>query len=116
LFNVNVTVSNNVKGDAAGKVRLKLPQGWTAAPPESNFNFTREGEVGNFNFKVTVPHIASGADYKVQAVAEYSGRVYAEGYQVIAHRDNEPRHLYRPASMDVRGIDGKVTPDLTVGD
>ena len=115
LFNVNVTVSNNVKGDAAGKVRLKLPQGWTVAPPESNFNFTREGEVGNFNFKVTVPKIASGADYKVQAVVEYNGRDYAEGYQVIAHRDNEPRHLYRPSSMDVRGIDVKVAPNLTVG-
>ncbi|MGH9853543.1 MAG: NEW3 domain-containing protein, partial [Blastocatellia bacterium] len=114
-FDVNVSVSNNVKGNAAGKVRLKLPQGWTAAPAESNFNFTHEGEVGNFNFKVSVPRVASGLDYKVQAVAEYNGREYVEGYQVIAHRDNEPRHLYRPAMMDVRGVEVKVAPNLTVG-
>ena len=114
-FEVNVSVSNNVKGAATGKVRLKLPPGWTAAPAESSFNFTHDREVGNFNFKVTAPQIASGADYKVRAVAEYNGKEYVEGYQVIAHRDNEPRHLYRPATMDVRGIEAKVAPNLTVG-
>lgn len=118
-FDVNVIVSSNVKGNvkgnAAGKVRLKLPQGWTAAPAESDFNFTHEGEVGNFNFKVSVPRVVSGSDYKVQAVAEYNGKEYVEGYQVIAHRDNEPRHLYRPATMDVRGIEAQVAPGLTIG-
>ncbi|MGH9767713.1 MAG: PIG-L family deacetylase [Blastocatellia bacterium] len=114
-FEASVSVSNNVKGAATGKVRLKLPQGWTAAPAESNFNFTHEGEVGNFNFKVSVPRAASGADYKVQAVAEYNGKEYVEGYQVIAHRDNEPRHLYRPATMEVRGVEAQVAPNLTVG-
>lgn len=114
-FDVNVTVSNNVKGNVTGKVRLKLPQGWTAAPAESNFSYTHEGEVGNFSFKVSVPQVAPGADYKVQAVAEYNGREYVEGYQVIAHRDNEPRHLYRSATMEVRGVEVKVAPNLTVG-
>jgi LmbE family N-acetylglucosaminyl deacetylase len=114
-FNVNVTVSNNVKGNATGKVRLTLPQGWTATPAASTFRFTHEGEVGNFSFNVSVPKVASGADYKVQAVAEYDGREYVAGYQVIAHRDHEPRHLYRPATMDVRGVEVKVAPHLIVG-
>ncbi len=114
-FEVNVTVSNNVNGPAAGKVRLKLPQAWTATPAETDFNFTHEREVGNFNFNVRAPQIASGADYKVQAVAEYKGTEYIEGYQVIAYRDNEPRHLYRPATMSVRGVDVKAPPNLTVG-
>ena len=114
-FDVSVRVSNNVKGAARGKVRLKLPQGWAASPTEPDFNFTHEGEVGDFTFKVSAPQVAAGADYKVQAVAEYNGREYVEGYQVIAHRDIEPRHLYRPATMDVRGIEVKVVPNLTVG-
>ena len=66
-------------------------------------------------FKVSLPHAATGADYKMHAVAEYGGREYTEGYRVIAHRDLEPRHLYRPATMDVRGIDVKVAPNLSVG-
>ncbi len=114
-FDVSVSVSNNVKGNATGKVRLKLPRGWSATPAESNFSFTHEGETGNFNFKVAVPQVAPGADYKVQAVAEYNGKEYVEGYQVIAHRDNEPCHLYRTASMDVRGVEVKVAPALNVG-
>jgi LmbE family N-acetylglucosaminyl deacetylase len=114
-FDVNVSVSNNVKGAASGKVRLKLPQVWTAAPAESNFDFTHEGEVANFSFKVSAPQAAPGADYKVQAVAEYDGKEYVEGYQVITHPDNEPRHLYRPATMEVRGVEVKVAPNLSVG-
>ncbi len=114
-FNVSVRVSNNVKGDATGKVKLRLPQGWTAAPAEQNFKFTNEGEAANFNFKVSVPQVSGANAFKIQAIAEYGGREYAEGYQVIAHRDNEPRHLYRDAVMEVRGIDVKIAPNLTVG-
>ncbi len=115
-FNVTVNVLNNVKGNSTGKVRLKLPAGWASAPADQTFNFTNEGEISNFSFKVSVPRVsASDADFKIQAVAEYAGREYTEGYEVIAHRDNEPRHLYRPATMAVRGVDVKVAPNLSVG-
>lgn len=115
-FNVSVNVLNNVKGNSTGKVRLKLPAGWTAMPADQTFNFTHEGEISNFSFKVSVPRVTgSNADFKIQAVAEYAGREYTEGYEVIAHRDNEPRHLYRPATMTVRGVDVKVAPNLSVG-
>ena len=114
-FKLTVNVLNNVKGDAAGKVRLRLPEGWTSTPAETTFKFTHEGEIGNFSFSVSVPRISTGTDYKVHAVAEYAGREYNEGYQVIAHRDLEPRHLYRPAVMELRGIEVKVAPNLNIG-
>ncbi|HMV84015.1 MAG TPA: PIG-L family deacetylase [Blastocatellia bacterium] len=115
-FNVAVNVLNNVKGDATGKVRLKLPTGWTATPADQSFHFTHEGEISNFAFKVSVPRVSAGdADFKIQAVADYAGREYTEGYEVIAHRDNEPRHLYRPATMAVRGVSVNVAPNLNVG-
>ncbi|HEX9005069.1 MAG TPA: PIG-L family deacetylase [Blastocatellia bacterium] len=114
-FNASVNLMNNVKGNATGKVRLNLPPGWTVSPAEAPFSFTHEGEVGNFTFKVTAPRVAAGTDYNVEAVAEYAGKSYAEGYEIIAHRDNEPRHLYRPATMLVRGIEVNVAPNLNVG-
>ena len=114
-LNVSVNVSNNVKGQATGKVRLRLPEGWKAAPAEAPFSFTHEGEMQNFAFSVQPPRVIAGAEYKVQAVAEYNGKEYTEGYQVIAHHDLEPRHLYRPATMELRGIDVKVAPGLKVG-
>ncbi|HMX29623.1 MAG TPA: PIG-L family deacetylase, partial [Blastocatellia bacterium] len=65
---------------------------------------------------VSVPRVSAGdADFKIQAVADYAGREYTEGYEVIAHRDNEPRHLYRPATMAVRGVSVNVAPNLNVG-
>jgi LmbE family N-acetylglucosaminyl deacetylase len=114
-FNASVNVMNNISGHAAGKVRLKLPPGWTATPAEAPFSFTHEGEQGNFLFKVAVPRVAAGTAYKIEAIAEFGNKEYNEGYQVIAHRDNEPRHLYRPATMEVRGIEVKVAPGLSVG-
>jgi LmbE family N-acetylglucosaminyl deacetylase len=114
-FNVSVIVSNNVKGGEAGKVKLKLPAGWSSTPPDQDFKFTREGEAGNFTFKVSAPSVATGQEYKIQAAAEYWGREFTEGYRVIAYRDLEPRHLYAPATMAVRGVDVKVAPDLSIG-
>jgi LmbE family N-acetylglucosaminyl deacetylase len=114
-ISVSVSISNNAKGKSTGKVRLKLPGGWASVPTEQSFNFTHEGEAGNYAFKVTVPRIAPGSDYKIQAVAEYNGREFSEGYQAIAHKDLEPRHLYRTANMAVRAIDARIAPNLTVG-
>ena len=114
-FNASVNLMNNTNGNAVGKVRLKLPQGWKVTPAEAPFSFTHEGEQANFPFKVAVPRVSAGTEYKIQAVAEFGNREYDEGYQVIAHRDNEPRHLYRPATMEVRGIEVKVAPGLNAG-
>jgi LmbE family N-acetylglucosaminyl deacetylase len=115
VVSVSVTVANNVKGDAAGKVTLRLPDGWIATPAEHNFTFTHEGEARDFSFQVSLPRVATGAHSQIHAVAEYGGRAYTEGYRVIAYRDLEPRHLYRSATMDVHGIDVQVAPNLSVG-
>jgi LmbE family N-acetylglucosaminyl deacetylase len=112
---VAVTVANNIKGNAAGTVKLRLPDGWTATPAEHHFTFTHEGEARDFSFNVSLPRAATGVDDKIHAVAEYGGRAYTEGYRVIAHRDLEPRHLYRAATTDVRGMDVEVAPNLSVG-
>jgi LmbE family N-acetylglucosaminyl deacetylase len=114
-YTVRVNVLNNVKGNASGKVRLRLPNGWTASPSEMPFTFTYEGEMQNFTCTVSIPRVTPETNYQVQAVAEYNGKEYTEGYRVIAHRDLEPRHLYRLATAEVRGIEVKVAPGLQVG-
>lgn len=113
--NVSVTVASNVKGAAKGTVRLKLPAGWRAEPASQEFSASHEGETANFSFRVTMPDVAAGAGYRIEAVASLDGRDYSEGYQVIAHRDLEPRHLYRAAVMEIRGIEVKVPAGLHVG-
>ena len=110
-FNVSVSVSNNVKGATAGKVKLTMPSDWSSTPPVQEFKFASEGETGVFTFKVSAQRAGTGRDYRIQAIAEYAGREFTEGYRVIAYRDLEPRHLYAPATMDVRGVDVKSEAD-----
>lgn len=114
-LNVSVTVSSNVTGAAAGTLSLRVPDGWTATPAEHHFAFTHAGEVSHVAFTIALPRAVSGAAETVQAVAVYGGREYTEGYEVIVHRDLEPRHLYRPATVEVRGMDVRVAPDLSLG-
>jgi hypothetical protein len=114
-FNVSVSVSNNVKGAAAGKVKLELTDGWSSTPPVQDFKFASVGEAGVFTFKVSAPGVVTGRDYQIKAVAQYEGSEFTEGYRVIAYRDLEPRHLYAPATMNVRGVDVNVAPDLSIG-
>ncbi len=112
---VSVNLSSNAKGKVDGTVRLRLPQDWFASPVQQDFSFSREGEKGNFTFTVAIPKLAANQDYKIQAIAEYKGKEYTEGYEVIAHPDLEPRHLYHNATMDIRGVDVQVAPNLHVG-
>ncbi len=112
---VNVSVSSNAKSKAEGKVKLRVPAGWNVTPAEQPFSFAREGEKSNFTFTVAIPKLAANQEYKIQAVAEYNGKEYSEGYEVIAHRDLEPRHLYRNAEANIRGVDVAVAPNLHVG-
>ncbi len=114
-YPLRVEVRNNVKGTAEGKVRLRVPMGWMVSPREATFRFTHEGEVQTFTFQLSVSRVEAGKSYHVHAVAEYHGKEYTEGYQVIAYRELEPRHLYRPATIELRAADVKVAPGLRIG-
>ena len=46
-----------------------------------HFHLLHEGEASNFTFEVTLPQLRRDANYKIQAVAEYNGKEYTEGYQ-----------------------------------
>ncbi len=112
---LRVEVLNNAKGPARGKVRLRLPPGWMASPPDAAVVFTHEGEVRTIPFRLSIPRLEAGTTYTVEAVCEYNGREYTEGYQVIAYPGLEPRHLYRPARTELSAVDVKVAPGLKVG-
>jgi len=111
---VAVEVLNNADPGAAGRLTLRMPTGWASTPPSADFRFTRPGERATFRFTVTPSSVESRA-YRVDAVATVGGRDYLRGYDVIEHRDLETRYLYHPASLDVRGVDVAIAPNLQVG-
>jgi LmbE family N-acetylglucosaminyl deacetylase len=111
---VRVELLNNAESTSTGSLALRLPPGWTSAPVSAPFTFARAGERTAFRFSVAMPS-AESRDYRIEAVATIAGRSYAEGYDVIEHRDLETRYLYHPASTLVRGVDVAIAPGLKVG-
>ena len=111
---VSVELLNNVEGGSTGRLVLQLPAGWTATPAAAPFTFARAGERDTVRFSVAMASLEN-RDYRIDAVATVGGRRYAEGYDVIEHRDLETRYLYRSATTVVRGVDVTIASGLKVG-
>jgi hypothetical protein len=111
---LQVEVVHNAEAPSAGQVTLTVPAGWNVEPPQHAFSFARAGERASYRFSVA-PAAIDARPYAVHAVATSGGQSFREGYELIDERDLELRYLYRPASVEVRGIDVTVLPDLKVG-
>jgi hypothetical protein len=111
---VTANVKSNVKGPAAGTVRLELPDGWTASPEKAEFALAKDGDSVEVPFVVT-PGTMSEKAYTMTAVATYAGKAYREGYKTVGYAGIFPANLYSPASYRARGVDVKVAPGLKVG-
>ena len=114
-FTATVEMLNNVKGEAEGTLSLELPEGWQSSPESASFALTHEGASKTFTFQVSAEGVKAGMDYTIQAVALYNGEAYTTGYQAIDHRDLEPRHLYRPATMMLHSVSIELPSDLEIG-
>lgn len=113
-LDVEVELVYNAAEPGSGTLALELPAGWRAEPADAPFSFTGAGERSRHTFRVTAPPLEQ-RDYELRAVATMGGRRYARGYDVIVHEDTDVNHLYRDATMLVRGIDVATTPGLRVG-
>jgi LmbE family N-acetylglucosaminyl deacetylase len=111
---VTARVRSNVKGAAAGSVRLELPAGWTAAPERGEFSLAKDGDEAEVRFVVTPGKMAETA-YTMTAVASFAGKEYREGYKTVGYAGILPGNLYRPATYTARGVEVKVAPGLRVG-
>jgi LmbE family N-acetylglucosaminyl deacetylase len=112
-FPVTAVIHSNVKGPATGRVKLDLPSGWRAEPPESKFSTSEDGQDDSATFTVQ-PENLSQMPYQITAVGEYQGQPYKEGYVTTGYPSLTPYSLYRPATYRLAGVDVKVAPDLRV--
>ncbi|HZT77550.1 MAG TPA: PIG-L family deacetylase [Vicinamibacterales bacterium] len=111
---IGVETVNNAPAGSTGTVALTLPAGWTSEPASASFALARAGETSRFEFLVTPTGVAA-RDYSIDVVAKVGSETFAEGYDVIAHRDLETRYLYHAATTEVRGVDVKIATGLKVG-
>jgi len=91
---VQVSVQANV-ANAEGELRLELPGGWKAEPPNQPFKLARTGEEEVITFTVTPP--AGEATASMKAIAKVAGRDIESGMRVIAY-PHIPSQTIFPAS------------------
>ena len=114
-LNFLVTIRSDRRTAAAGKVRLKLPTGWTSQPPEADFNIARKGEESYVRFAVRTPGQNRSSQEVLDAVAVLGSEIYARSYQKVSYPENWTRYLYAPARAEVRIFDFRVRRGLRVG-
>ena len=110
-----VKVTVHTEGPAEGKVRLKLPAGWSATPAEAEFHRKVFGDTAAMPFEVKPPADLKDSSFAVQAEAESGGRTYESGWQWVGHAGLRPYNMYRKAEIKTRFVDVKVAPGLHVG-
>jgi LmbE family N-acetylglucosaminyl deacetylase len=113
-FTFACTVHSNVKGPASGTVRLHLPEGWTSTPAEAHFQFAHDDASETLAFQVT-PRSVEARKYEIQAVADYQGKTYKEGYRLVGYPGVRPYPSYRPSTYEAVGVNVKTAPGLHVG-
>ncbi len=113
-FSATAVIHSNVKGPAKGTVRLDLPSGWKSQPASAEFSFAADGQDQSITFQVTPGSLAE-KPYRIQAIAEYGGHLYNEGYDVTGYPGLRPYFLYSPATYSLTGVDVKTAPNLRVG-
>ncbi|MBV9677985.1 MAG: PIG-L family deacetylase [Acidobacteriaceae bacterium] len=113
-FEFSCTLHSNIKGPAKGTLKLHLPDGWTAAPNEYPFAFSEDGENETIAFQVT-PHSVKTETYQIKAAAQYNGKTYEEGYEMVGYSGLRPYPYYRPATYTLTGVNVKTAPNLRIG-
>jgi LmbE family N-acetylglucosaminyl deacetylase len=113
-FVFTATVHSNVKGQAQGKLRLELPQGWTSQPADAPFSLARDGEDQPVAFTIH-PNAVQATDYDITAIAEYGGQSYREGYRMTGYPGVRPYPLYKPSRYRAVGVDVRTAEGLRIG-
>jgi hypothetical protein len=110
-----VRVTVHTEGPADGKVRLKLPAGWTATPTDADFHRKVFGDTAAMLFEVKPPVGVQDTSFAIQAEADSGGHTYQSGWQRIGYLGLRPYNQYRKAEIKTRAVDVKVAPGLRVG-
>ena len=111
---IEVTLHSNVKGPAKGSIHLELPQGWTSIPATADFATAQDGDDQNISFEIH-PKDVKTKQYTIEAVADYGGRQFAQGYRMVGYTGLRPYPYYRQATYRTTGVHVKTPPGLKIG-
>ncbi len=112
-FPLSCTIHSNVKGPAKGTIHLQLPTGWRVTPDQAPFTIAGDGEDQETTFQI-YPVAIRPETYEVKGIAEYNGKPYQEGYQLVGYPGLRPYPYYRAATYKAVGVNVKTAPGLNI--
>jgi len=112
---VRVTVVNDTIAAAQAVVKLVLPRGWTATPPEQPVKFERQDETLTVRFTAHPTGEVTPGEYQVKAIATLGEQAFARGFQVIEYPHIRRYHIYDDAHTTLKVIDVRIPANLTIG-
>lgn len=106
-------------GEASGKVKLSLPEGWNVAPTERPFALDKKGAELVVYFTVSPP--ANASEVYANATAESNGRLFDKEQILIDYDHISFQQVLKPASArmiksDIRTGGEKVAYIMGAGD
>jgi len=107
-------VRSEHSGEASGTLRLELPEGWKAEPPQEQVTFHHRGEDRQISFNVIHAGLRESRE-RIRAVFDAGGNSYSEGYTVVSRPDLQTFYYYQPALQQESVVDVKVPSQLKVG-
>jgi LmbE family N-acetylglucosaminyl deacetylase len=111
---ITVGIRSNVATSKPASLRLELPAGWSAEPATQPVSFRAPGEIKEFKFHVKPADLRESRN-QVNAVLDYQGKNYNQGYTVVTRPDLDTFYYYQPATQRVSIVEVKVPSGLKVG-
>jgi LmbE family N-acetylglucosaminyl deacetylase len=113
-FQVSLNVRSQLTAPADASLHIELPQGWSVDPPSQTVHFQHEADVASVQFSIT-PKLDGETHYDLNAVADYQGKHFNQGFDVVSRADLDTFYYYHPATLDVSAVHIKMPPNLRVG-
>ncbi len=108
--NLAVTVTNNSSAPIAGRIALKLPNGWIATAGDPDFSLAKKGESTSVQFSVRVPANTPAGNYSVTASAAVGNTAYSRTMRTLSYPHIQTHRVYSDAAAKANVIDLKTSP------
>lgn len=96
--------------EVAGTLRLRLPDGWTAAPADAPFILRARGDQTSVPFTVTAPATRAAGTFEISAEAVVGASRFSREVQEVTYPHIQTHRLYWPATARVQVLALKVAP------
>ncbi len=108
-LDVTVSVESSSATPVTARVRLIIPNGWTARTENENVEISGKGRSGVSRFQVSIPADERSGDYPIRAIASV-GQDHTKSMVTLSYPHIQTHRVYRDAESHVKLVDLATAP------